>query len=112
VKLFLVFTTNHWYATTTRRIRTQTQSTVPTSSTVDFTSLRTCVSVMRERKREACSESCGNNLITRTLMHHACSKQSEINSITADCVSVQNFAYSVMVFIQSISRTYNANRVT
>jgi len=39
---------------------------VSVSSTVDFTSLRTCVSVMRVRKRrEACSESCGNNLITR-----------------------------------------------
>ena len=34
------------------------------SATVDFTSLRTRVSVMRVRKREACSESCGNNLIT------------------------------------------------
>jgi len=50
--------------------------------TVDFTSLRTCVSMMRVRKHEACSESCGNNLITRTLTHHACSKQSEINSTT------------------------------
>ena len=32
------------------------------------------------RKREACSESCGNKLITRTLTHHARSKRSEINS--------------------------------
>jgi len=31
---------------------------------------------------------------------------------TADCVSVRNFAYSVMVFIQNISYTYSANRVT
>ena len=29
---------------------------------------------------------------------------------TADCVSVRKFAYSVMVFIQNISYTYNANR--
>ena len=29
------------------------------------------VSVMRVRKREACSESCGNNLITHALTHHA-----------------------------------------
>jgi len=32
--------------------------------TVNFTSLRTCVSVMRVRKCEACSEFCGNSLIT------------------------------------------------
>ena len=38
------------------------------------------VSVMRVRKREACSESCGNNLITHALTHHARSKRSEINS--------------------------------
>jgi len=49
-------------------------------TTVNFTSLRTCVSVMRVRKSEACSESCGNNWIMRTLMHHARSKRSEINS--------------------------------
>ena len=35
-----------------------------TTRTVDFTLLRTCVSVIRVRKREASSESCGNNLIT------------------------------------------------
>jgi len=39
---------------------------------------------MRVRKREACSESCGNNLITLTLTHHARSKRSEINSTRPD----------------------------
>jgi len=48
--------------------------------TVDFTSLRTCVRVVRVRKREACSESCGNDLITHAVTHHARSKRSEINS--------------------------------
>ena len=49
-------------------------------TTVNFTSLRTCVSVMCVRKREACSESYGNNLITHTVTHHARLKRSEINS--------------------------------
>ena len=35
---------------------------------------------MHVRKREVFSESCGNNLITHTLTHHARSKRSEINS--------------------------------
>ena len=44
-----------------------------------------CVSVMRVREREACSESGGNNLITHTLTHHARSKRSEINSTRYTC---------------------------
>ena len=58
---------------------------------------------MRVRKREACSESCGNNLITRTLAHHARSKRSEINSTVYtyafslhfehECVRVYNYIY-------------------
>ena len=42
---------------------------------------------MRVRKREACSESCGNNLITLTLTHHARSKRSEINSTLPESVA-------------------------
>ena len=36
--------------------------------------------VTRVRKHEASSESCGNNLIRRTLNHHARSKRSPVKS--------------------------------
>ena len=45
--------------------------------------------VMRVRKREACSESCGNILITRTVTHHARSKRSEINSTPSSRFTVK-----------------------
>ena len=51
--------------------------------TVNFTSLRTCVSVMcviSVQVRHVQNVHGGNNLITRMLMHHACLKRSEINS--------------------------------
>ena len=63
-------------------------------TTVDFTSLRTCVSVMRVCKREACAESCSNNLITRTLTLHARSKRSEINSTRGGCTVCVDLAKS------------------
>jgi len=41
-----------------------------------------------------------------------CHAEGSAEVRTADCVSVRKFAYSVIVFIQNVSYTYNANWVT
>jgi len=82
-----------WLAHTVDAIATGSCKNLEKRCTVDFTSLRTCVSVMRVRKREACSESYAIIWLRAHANHHARSKRSEINSTWDErevCVCAKN----------------------
>ena len=72
-------------------------------------SVYTCV-VGRPKKRPSHWLICMLDNSIQCFIHMYIRELEDIR--TADCVSVRKFAYSVMVFIQNISYTYNANRVT